>query len=203
MADRFDTYILGGDVTSRRGRIGLSVSVFVLGEADSQGPVRRSGGSPGDVIMVTGALGGASLGKHLNFTPRVREGMFLKRNFAISAMIDISDGLLQDLQHLLAPGCLGAQLHRSRIPIARAARKLSRQTGRPPLEHALTDGEDFELLFTVSADQVGRIARRQRELGVRVSAIGMVTERAGIFMRDQRGRNIELTVEGYQHHLRM
>src|SRR5437660_1341196 len=98
VADAFDTAIAGGDTNSWDGP--LVISVTVLGEATERGPVRRSGARPGDWLLVTGPLGGSILGKHLEFTPRVREALQLHQVADLHAMIDISDGLAADVNHL-------------------------------------------------------------------------------------------------------
>jgi thiamine-monophosphate kinase len=148
VADAFQVSIGGGDTNSWAG--GLVISVTVLGEATAKGPVLRSGAKPGDWIFVTGPLGGSLLGKHLDVTPRVKEALILHKAVDLHAMIDISDGLAADLNHILEESRCGAVLHVDSIPIAPAAHERAKQTGKTPLEHALGDGEDFELIFTVS-----------------------------------------------------
>src|SRR6516164_5064801 len=98
MADSFETALIGGDTNSWDGP--LVISVTVLGEATERGPVRRGGARPGDWLFVTGPLGGSILGKHLDFTPRVREALALHAAVELHAMIDVSDGLAADLGHL-------------------------------------------------------------------------------------------------------
>jgi thiamine-monophosphate kinase len=148
VADEFAVPIVGGDTNGWEGP--LVISVTVLGEATERGPVPRSGAKPGDWIFVTGPLGGSILGHHLDFQPRVREALALHAAFDLHALIDISDGLAADLNHILEMSNCGAVLQADQIPIAPAAWELSRTTGRSPLHHALADGEDFELIFTVS-----------------------------------------------------
>lgn len=147
--------IVGGDTASWDGR--LVVSVTILGRSMGVEPVTRGGAAPGDGIYVTGPLGGSLLGRHMTFEPRVALGRQLATYRptglpCIKAMIDLSDGLLCDLGHLLAPSdqhpALAAELDPDAIPIHDDARALAAQTGRTPLAHALTDGEDYELLFT-------------------------------------------------------
>src|SRR5207302_7308776 len=91
VADAFDTALVGGDTNSWDGP--LTISVTLLGEATGRGPVRRSGARPGDWLLVTGPLGGSIQGKHLDFTPRVREALRLPEVAGLHAMIDLSDGL--------------------------------------------------------------------------------------------------------------
>src|SRR5436190_16149315 len=157
MADAFDTAVVGGDTNTWDG--GLVVSVTLLGEATPRGPVRRNGAKPGDWLLVTGPLGGSILGKHLDFTPRVREALQLHAAADLHAMIDISDGLAADVHHLCEESHCGAVLRAEAIPISDAARTI--QDGRPPLEHALSDGEDFELVFALPPAQAQRLLQSQ------------------------------------------
>jgi thiamine-monophosphate kinase len=145
-AQKFDVALAGGDTNTWDGPV--VVSVTVLGEPTGAGPVLRSGAKPGDWIMATGAFGGSISGRHLDFIPRVAEALLLHQTVALHAMIDTSDGLAADLWHLLEESHVGAILDEATIPISPAARATG--DGRSPLEHALADGEDFELLFTVS-----------------------------------------------------
>lgn len=147
-ADAFGVPIVGGDTNSWNGPLVISVTAF--GESDR--PVLRNGAKPGDWLFVTGPLGGSILGHHLDFAPRVREALLLRSSVELHAMIDISDGLSQDLHHILTESRCGAELDAAAIPISDAARTLAARTGKSPLEHALCDGEDFELVFAVSAE---------------------------------------------------
>jgi len=170
VADQFGVSVVGGDTNSWAG--GLVVSVTVFGEATARGPVLRSGAKPGDWVMVTGPLGGSILGHHLHFTPRVREALALHEAADLHAMIDVSDGLAADLNHVLKESRCGAVLVAEAVPISPTAHELSRTSGKSPLDHALGDGEDFELVFTVSPADGERLLRGQPVPGVRVSKIG-------------------------------
>src|SRR5439155_7993418 len=133
----------------------------------------------GDAIHVTGPLGGSALGHHLTFVPPLREGAWLARaRVPATAAIDVSDGLLLDLQTLLAAsGNLGAELQADAIPLRPAARRLGRGNARAALRHALVDGEDHVLLFTVAA---GRALPRGGPLTAAARRpIGRVLERPG------------------------
>ncbi len=173
MADRFDVPIVGGDTNSWDG--GLVISVTMLGEATPKGPVRRAGAKPGDWIFVTGPLGGSILGKHLDFTPRVREALALHREADLHSLIDISDGLAADLHHICDESHCGAVLRAEAVPIAPAARQLAQTSGHTPLEHALGDGEDFELIFTVSPEDGKSLMERQPIEGIQLAPIGEMT----------------------------
>ena len=146
LASQFHVSIVGGDL-SRGTKI--SSTVAVLGEVRRHRAILRKRARIGDFICVTGKLGGSILGKHLNFMPRLKEGQFLAQHGA-SAMIDISDGLVQDLNHLTEGSGLTFMISEPEIPIAQAALKLARGNKKRALRHALSDGEDFELLFTIA-----------------------------------------------------
>jgi thiamine-monophosphate kinase len=109
----------------------------------------RSGAKIGDALFVTGELGGSILGKHLNFTPRLAEGQWLAQQSGVRGVIDLSDGLAKDLPEILPAGA-DASLDPALLPISAAAKKLERRDKRPALTHALTDGEDYELLFALN-----------------------------------------------------
>jgi thiamine-monophosphate kinase len=155
MADRFGVALVGGDTNSWNGP--LVISVTALGEAPARGAVTRSGAKPGDWLFVTGPLGGSILGHHLDFTPRVREALALHAAVDLRAMLDISDGLAADLNHICEESRCGAVLTAEAIPISDAARERSRTSGKTPLQHALGDGEDFELVFAVSAEDGAKL----------------------------------------------
>ena len=150
--EKFDCQIVGGDTGSWDGK--LAISVAIIGRCDGQ-PVQRNGARPGDRIYVTGPLGGSILGRHLKFKPRVELGTKL-RLAGVTSMIDLSDGLSRDLGHLCKQSDVGALIAGNDIPIHRDAIKLSQQQedDRSPLHHALHDGEDYELLYTVSSPKM-------------------------------------------------
>jgi thiamine-monophosphate kinase len=156
-ADPFGVSIVGGDTNSWMGP--LVVSVTVLGEVQGRGAVTRAGAKEGDWIFVTGPLGGSILGHHLDFTPRISEARALHAAVELHAMCDISDGLAADLHHILEESHCGAVLVAEAIPVTSAAWELSTSTGKSPLQHALGDGEDFELVFTVSPLDGARLLR--------------------------------------------
>lgn len=154
LARKFRVAWVGGDI-SRAGR--LFISIALLGEGETRKLVRRKGAKPGDLIYVTGTLGGSILGKHLDFMPRLAEAQFLVRRFHPTSLIDISDGFIQDLEHLLKASRVGAMVDLDRIPISGAARSKSKDSQQKALQSALTDGEDFELLFTLPCRESSRL----------------------------------------------
>lgn len=194
VADAFDVPIVGGDTNGWNGP--LAVGVTVLGEATEKGPVRRCGARPGDWLFVTGPLGGSILGRHLDFTPRLREALALHAVVDLHAMCDISDGLAADLHHILEESGCGAVLTAEAVPVAPAAVQLARSSGRSPLQHALSDGEDFELVFAVSAADGERLLR---DPPVPVYRIGECVA-AGLWL-ETGGRREPLAPRGWVHAL--
>src|SRR5439155_14937210 len=150
LAAEFDCPIAGGDTNSWDGP--LVISVTALGEVPPQRRWLRNGAHPGDAILVTGEFGGSIRGRQFDFRPRVREALWLADNATVDAAIDVSDGLSLDLFRICeASGC-GAVIELSSIPIAEAAMQMSREDGSSPSDHALGDGEDFELILVVPPD---------------------------------------------------
>ncbi len=194
-ATAFKCPIVGGDVAVHPGK--LAVTVSMLGESGGRAPVCRRGARVGDVLAVTGSLGGSILGKHLRFTPRVREGVALNRRFEIHAMIDLSDGLSTDLAHLCRESGVGAVLREDLLPISAAARRLARRDGDSALDHALRDGEDYELLFALPESQ----SRRLERCGLG-TVIGEVTSLAGTYLWQKDGSLIEIMARGWEHRLK-
>jgi thiamine-monophosphate kinase len=196
VADEFHTALVGGDTNSWDGP--LVISVTVVGEATPRGPIRRSGARPGDWLLVTGPLGGSILGKHLTFTPRVREALQLHALANLHSMIDISDGLAADVHHLAEESRCGVVLRAGAIPISDEARGMN--DGRSPLEHALSDGEDFELVFAVAPEDAQALLRSQPVMGVTLVHIGECVEQ-GLWL-EEGGQRTPLPPRGYVHELR-
>ena len=193
LAEEFNVAIIGGDTNTWDGR--LVISVTLIGEATERGPVRRSGAKPGDWLFVTGPLGGSILGHHLTFTPRIREALELHCLTDLHAMIDLSDGLAADLYHLLDESHVGATLVADAIPISEDARRMS--DVRSPLDHALSDGEDFELLFAVSAND-GRRLFAIADPG-KTTYIGTIDAEPGCRIQRSNGRIEQLARGGWEH----
>ncbi|MCH8968680.1 MAG: thiamine-phosphate kinase [Planctomycetes bacterium] len=197
VAGRFDCTIIGGDTTSWEGRLAIDVALLAVPWPNCP-PVTRRGARPGDRLFVTGQLGGSRLGRHLTFAPRIPEARSLAETLGsdLHAMIDISDGLALDLHRLCqASGC-GATIREDslQVVISPDAHKATRQDGRSALEHALSDGEDFELLFAVAKDAVPKLAA----LNVDQHEIGeIVPETVQIQSTD--GTLSPLPAEGYEH----
>jgi thiamine-monophosphate kinase len=200
LARKHGVAIAGGETTVNPERI--LISIALLGFVPRDKAVRRTGAKAGDAIFVTGELGGSLAGRHLEFEPRLAEARWLAESFSLHAMIDLSDGLAGDLRHLLQAGRVGAELLKTAIPIARAAklRAKERSPAKPPFVAALTDGEDFELLFTVAGSDAVKLldAWKKQFPKLRLSCIGKITTKAGITVRDQTGTQ-SFTSDGYVH----
>lgn len=194
LAAQFGVALAGGDTNTWDGP--LVISVTVMGEATGSGPVKRSGAKPGDWVMATGSFGGSITGRHLSLTPRVEEALALHRTVELHSMIDVSDGLAADLRHILEESHVGAILDETSIPICAAARQLT--DGRSPLEHALGDGEDFELLFTVSPTDGARLLS-QPPFKTPLSHIGEISSGSDYLLRDASGKITPLPVLGWKH----
>ena len=150
-AARFDVSIVGGETSSTRGP--TVISIAVSGFVERNRWVSRAGGKPGDHLFVTGRLGGSGKGKHLRFVPRIKEARWLSKNFRLHAMIDLSDGLGVDLPRLGRASRSGFDVAVERIPRAAGA----------GVENAISDGEDYELLFAVSPKDSARLPATWRK----------------------------------------
>lgn len=196
LAEQMDTVIAGGDTNTWDGP--LAISLAAIGETTPRGPLTRSGARIGDQLLVTGQLGGSILGRHLTVEPRVREALLLHERYELHAGIDISDGLSLDASRLAAASGVGVVLALDAIPIAAAARRLSERDGRSALEHALSDGEDFELLLAVPSEAADRMLRDQ-PLDVPLTRIGEMVVAPGLWQVDADGNRAPLAPAGYQH----
>ena len=182
LARKFGVAIAGGD-TVRSAR--LVINVALTGEINKTDVVYRNGARPGDLIFVTGPLGRSlSTGWHLKFVPRVKEARYLVDHIKPTSMIDISDGLAADLGHILEESKVGAILEETKIP---------RRAGAN-VRQALYDGEDFELLFTVSPRKAALLRKNK------FYPIGEVVSRAqGLLLRDKTGKLMKIVQRGYTH----
>ena len=181
-ARKFDVSIVGGETSRSPGP--LFVNIALTGWVERTRCVTRSGGAPGDLLYVTGRLGGAQQGRHLTFTPRVVEARWLVSHFQVRAMIDLSDGLAADLPRLARASRCGFDLAEDRLPLAAGC----------SAAQALGDGEDFELLFAVAPNAASRIEPMWR---MRFPKIPLT--RIGTLTRKGRGTALRTRVRGYDH----
>jgi len=184
-AKEFRVNIAGGDLSASPR---LVIDVSMLGVVEKQRLALRSNARIGDIIFVSGPLGGSLSGKHLNFCPRIKEARFLVKNFKVGGMIDISDGLAKDLGHILEESKLGAVIYEELIPQSSYSKGL---------KDALYSGEDFELLFTLSCRQARRLSMLDK-FGFR--AIGeIIPPKYGLNLVNKAGRQMAIPKRGFTH----
>ncbi|HKS09323.1 MAG TPA: thiamine-phosphate kinase [Pyrinomonadaceae bacterium] len=223
LAQRYDVQLIGGDTSRTNEKI--VVDSIVLGECNVGLAVKRVGAQPGDQIFVTGSLGGSAAGlrliergahlaeqnlpdddsqkidhvllRQLRPEPRVGWGMVLGEERLATAMIDISDGLSSDLNHLCTASGVGARIESSLLPIDPQVVELCGRRALDPLQLALHGGEDFELLFTVKPADVARLPRRVD--GTQITRIGEVRILADGVKISEGSRVWELNPGGWKH----
>jgi thiamine-monophosphate kinase len=223
VASRYDVQLIGGDTSRTNEKI--VIDSIVLGEVNSGKAVKRAGAQPGDQIFVTGSLGGAAAGlrliergahlaeqnladedsqkidhvllRQLRPEARVGWGMVLGEERLATSMIDVSDGLSSDLNHLCTASGVGALIESSLLPIDHQVVELCGRRALDPLQLALHGGEDFELLFTVRSGDVARLPRRVD--GVEITRIGEVTKEADGVKISEGARVWELNPGGWKH----
>jgi thiamine-monophosphate kinase len=184
-ARRFKVSLVGGD-TVRAGA--LTINVALLGEVEKKYLVARDGARPGDMICVTGRLGGSfASGRHLTFTPRFKEARWLVQHARPTAMMDISDGLAGDLRHILKASKAGAVLDERAVPCHNGVSVLQ----------ALSDGEDFELLFTLAPARAKVLARSAPFAFTVVGEITAASHR--LMIKDISGKARAVEAKGYTH----
>jgi len=145
-ADAFSISVIGGDITSTFTE--LAFTLTLIGQSGNRLLTRKSGRS-GDTIWVTGSLGGSIQGKHLEFDPRLKEGQWLACHPEVTSGMDISDGLASDLLNICPNDC-NVEIETNELPLSDAAKTIAKDSGENAIEHGLTDGEDYELVFTLN-----------------------------------------------------
>jgi thiamine-monophosphate kinase len=191
IGDAMNCPLVGGDVAGWAHPLAVSVTAFGL--APGGGPVLRSGGRAGDVLLVTGSLGGAWRGeRHLTFTPRIAESAVLVDRYRPSAMIDLSDGLATDLGRLCKASNVGARVESQAVPIAEDV------AAADPLAAALTDGEDYELLFALPPDKADALLA-ETPFETPVSRIGELTAAREVLLARPDGQAVPLEPGGWEH----
>jgi thiamine-monophosphate kinase len=197
----FDCELIGGDITAwETAAQKLAVNVSMLSRPSGyHPPVRRNGAQVGDCICVSGTLGGSLAGKHLSFTPRVELALAMTKIAHLNAMMDLSDGLSTDLNRICMQSKVGAIIEAVKIPVSEAAKK-----SVDPLSAAMNDGEDFELLFTLSPDQWKnlelRIENSEKDLrNCDITCVGTITDTGRMELRTVDGVIVPLEPKGFDH----
>jgi thiamine-monophosphate kinase len=190
--------LAGGDTNAWDGP--LVASVTAIGSVAPGRAWRRDGARPGDLLVVTGPCGGSLLGRHLAVTPRCREALAIAARFEVHAAIDISDGLSLDLSRMMRASGTGAVIRLADVPIHEDAIRMSRLAGddRAPLDHALADGEDFELILALPPGAARELAATP-PLDLQVAIVGEVTAEPGLVAVDARGTRQPLQPRGFVH----
>ena len=208
--------LVGGDTNAARQ---LIISVCVIGHALAR-PVKRHGARPGDDIYVTGTLGDSALGlkflrrakrtrgatnarartlvmRHHRPTPRLAAGALLAQNGLATAMIDVSDGLVQDLGHICRASGIGATIHSDRLPLSVAYRALC---GKDGIGKALSGGEDYELLFCAHRRDRARVEKLSARAGVGITRIGAcIAGEPRVAVLDASGKALPIRMSGHDH----
>jgi thiamine-monophosphate kinase len=191
--DIFGCALVGGDITCWKSENPFAISVAMLSRQAENEPVKRSGAKAGDIICVTGSLGGSGSGKHMEFMPRVKEALKITQMVTVNSMIDLSDGLSSDLNRICKQSAVGAVIEAAKIPISDDAVKTDN-----PLDSALNDGEDFELLFTLSESDCKKLLDKWDE-PLLIHKIGTINQSGKIQIRMEDGRITDLEAKGYDH----
>ena len=210
-ASLYNVSIIGGDTSGSKNS--LTINITLLGEAKQANIITRGGARPGDKIFVTGTLGDSSAGlellkkgkrkgflinRHIKPIPRLKEACFIAKNRLAASMIDISDGLSTDLNHICRMSRFGAVIYKEKIPVSAELKNI--RLKKPPLHYALSGGEDYELLFTVNEKNVIKIYNAISKNRLSAAMIGEITERKkGILLVDSKGRQRPLLPAGFNH----
>ena len=210
----FEVFLIGGNLSESQT---VFISMTALGEASGNSIVLRSGAAEGDDIYVTGTLGDSALGlrilsgdpgvggcedfvsRHIEPTPRLAVGRMVAERGIASSMIDVSDGLFCDLEKLTSEHGLGAEVSLADLPLSPGFISLSRRLSEDAYRLAVSGGEDYELLFTSSAENRAAVEDVSRLCGVAISKIGSVTGGGGIKFFDEGGEEVFYDTGGFEH----
>ena len=198
LARRHGVALVGGDTNTWQG--GLVIAVTVVGSVAPGRAWRRDGARPGDLLVVTGPCGGSLLGRHLDVRPRCDEATRIAERLTVHAAIDVSDGLSLDLARLLRSSGVRGIVDLAAVPVHDDARRrsLAEDDGTTPLDHALADGEDFELILAMPPDDA-RALLAAPPGDLRPAIIGSVTEGEGLAARGHDGAIRPLAPRGWIH----
>jgi len=209
----YNVDLIGGNVTTSKK---LFLNITVIGQIEKDRVVRRSGAEADDLVFVTGNLGDSALGlkvlqseekiedksiinAHKDPQPRIEVGRELSGSGLASSMIDVSDGLLIDLERITTEQGVGAKIYTQNIPLSASYLSLISRFEEDPLKLAVTGGEDYELLFTSPPDCRDRIKELEISTGIRISEIGVIVREKKIKLFDKGGNTLSYRKSGFVH----
>lgn len=216
--DRFGIKLIGGDTVASKG--GVVINVQLIGTVKQKELILRRGARAGDQVFVTGTLGDSSAGleilkkglwgeknrdeyedivsRHLTPSPRVDEARYLAAGEVVTSMIDISDGLIQDLNHICNESNVQGKVWIDEVPLSDSYKYVSKEM-ELSRHLSLCGGEDYELLFTVPPDKIGFVESFKEKFSCGVTCIGEIYQGNGVIVYDQHKVPVELDVCGYDH----
>ncbi len=198
LTDQFNFTLAGGDTNSWNGP--FAINVCLTGTPMREQPILRSGAKPGDHLFVTGPLGGSlQFRRHLTFEPRLKLAEWLTDNVNVNAMMDLSDGLSMDLSRMMEASRTGAVVHSESIPIH--SEVPSNASPEQRLSSALSDGEDFELLFSVADSGAAALIEKAAQANIVLHDVGRVTADSQIQLVSSDGTSRPMNLAGWQHEL--
>ncbi|MBI3595347.1 MAG: thiamine-phosphate kinase [Nitrospirae bacterium] len=217
LAKRNGTCLIGGDLSEAPK---VTIGITLIGEVRPDHSLLRHGSHPGDTLFVTGTLGDSKAGlellrqfgtsnpepwrkslfrRHLTPLPRLKEGQLLSQKKLASAMIDISDGFFIDILNLTQASDVGAEIHLDNLPLSPSLREYGKRRKVDPALVALSGGEDFELLFSVSPQKIKNMNQLIQSGKIGARSVGKITRKKGIRYLDREGNLLKLKDMGFEH----
>ncbi|PID95679.1 MAG: thiamine-phosphate kinase [Bacteroidetes bacterium] len=217
LSETFGVPLLGGDTT--KSAAGVAINVTIFGKCPKGEALKRSAAKAGDKIFVTGTLGDSSIGldalarkasghhfldflikKHYEPTPRIHEGIWLRNQESVHAMIDISDGIASDLKHVVQASKVSAEIQLNYLPTSYALNEIAEAFEVNPLNYSLIGGEDYELLFTVAQEDADNIRNGFKlRFGEDITEIGVIKEGGNGIVWKMDEEEVEVNLEGFNH----
>jgi thiamine-monophosphate kinase len=215
-AKEFGLELVGGNLSSSNK---IFIDITVLGEVEPQLIVKRNGAKPGDFLYVSGTLGDSALGhkllasskiaesdeylimRHKRPQPRLNLGRELAKKTLVSSMIDISDGLMLDLERISIRQGLGATIYVDRIPLSSNYKERISDFSRDIYSIALSGGEDYELLFSSAENKREEIKKVSKRLNIKITEIGKVTDKPPVRVLDRHETELKVRRKGFIHFL--
>jgi len=212
---QYNCDLIGGDTV--RSNYSTFLSATITGEVEPECCAKRSGAKTGDLVCITGVLGRVMVGfrilslslnkkgrqkavnHFLHPEPRVQEARILVKEVGINAMIDISDGLASEIEHICISSGKGCTIYGDKIPVAEDLKELSHSTNKPSFFEAIQSGEEYELLFTISEDNYQILKKKSIFKNGLISVIGTITDEAEGLNLFYNSKKISLPTQGWDH----